>query len=355
MPKQMHYLEGLNGLRAIAALAVIYSHINQSMHLYGLPLLPHNDLAEYGVTLFFALSGFLISWLLIREKEQTLNISLRKFYLRRILRIWPLYFIYLIIIIIFISPPPYPDNRLLHYLFLAPNMAFAMGIWIPGLSHYWSLGVEEQFYLFWPWLIRYSKHYFSVLLGFVILFFSLKLGVRLLTSGQSPFYQFLYITRFGCMGIGALGAVLYLYQREKLKILCHPLIQLACWMFMFLLLLNAFYLKDIINHEIVAIWTVLMIFHQILPHRKLINLEQAPMNYLGKISFGLYVWHPLMLFLTSWWLQNAEFSLSVKYGLIYSSVIMGSILIAHLSYHYLERPFLRIKSRYTVVKSLGNP
>ena len=88
--KDQLYLPGLNGIRAIAAMAVIITHINNRLEYYGIPNAPLLDLASYGVTIFFTLSGFLITFLLLKELEKTNTIDVKKFYMRRVLRIWPL-------------------------------------------------------------------------------------------------------------------------------------------------------------------------------------------------------------------------------------------------------------------------
>src|SRR5690606_24795997 len=97
--KDRIYLPGLNGIRAIAAFAVVISHTNGRLGEFGLSKLPYWDLAGFGVTIFFTLSGFLITYLLLKERAKTGTIKVRKFYVRRLLRIWPLYYFYLFLIL----------------------------------------------------------------------------------------------------------------------------------------------------------------------------------------------------------------------------------------------------------------
>lgn len=164
------YFPGLNGLRAIAAIAVVVHHttlglkeFNLDPYIFG-SLQDGNprgiSLAGYGVSIFFVLSGFLITYLLQAEKDVR-PIDVKKFYLRRILRIWPLYYLYLIIsvITIIIFGLSLDIKPLLFYLFYAANIPFIIGTTLPFISHYWSLGVEEQFYLFWPWVNKKINHY----------------------------------------------------------------------------------------------------------------------------------------------------------------------------------------------------
>src|SRR5258705_5003952 len=144
------YLPGLNGLRAIAALAVVITHITFVLSAFHLdPFIfgsskngmPRGlDMAGFGVSIFFAISGFLITFLLQNEKEiQPINI--KNFYLRRILRIWPLYYLYLIIAVLTIIALGFNLNikSLVLYLFFAANIPYILNIPLQFLSHYWSL------------------------------------------------------------------------------------------------------------------------------------------------------------------------------------------------------------------------
>ena len=164
------HLNGLNGIRAIAALAVVVSHITLSLDKIGLNpnifgTFPDGsprglDLAGFGVSMFFTLSGFLITYLLHTEKKKTNNISIKKFYWRRLLRIWPLYYMYIIICIAVLSFNGQSTfiGSLYYYIFQMANVPFILGTGGVGLLiHYWSLGVEEQFYIFWPWLVKNSN------------------------------------------------------------------------------------------------------------------------------------------------------------------------------------------------------
>lgn len=162
--RSIHF-HGLNGLRAICAIAVVISHITLALKdFYVYPYIfgqqangnPQGiDLAGYGVTIFFVISGFLITYLLQAE-NQIHPINVKKFYLRRILRIWPLYYLYLILslITIFAFGLMFNLKSTFYYTFYLANIPFILGTTLPFLAHYWSLGVEEQFYLFWPVLMK---------------------------------------------------------------------------------------------------------------------------------------------------------------------------------------------------------
>ncbi len=214
------YFSGLNGLRAIAALAVVISHTTLALGDFNLnysliaPLLgPDNNgwlLAGHGVTIFFVLSGFLITFLLLSEKDLQ-DIDIKKFYVRRILRIWPLYYLYFIICVglIWYDQQSLPPNTILFYVFYAANIPFIIGSSLPYLSHYWSLGVEEQFYLFWPLVIKkVNKHLMVTIISLIFLLLSSKILFHFYCDNP-VFSTGINVTRFHCMMIGALGALLY--------------------------------------------------------------------------------------------------------------------------------------------------
>ena len=176
-------------------------------------------MAGYGVTLFFVISGFLITFLLIKEMRKTQTVSIGKFYLRRILRIWPIYYLFIIVslsvFLCFGLSNQILVKELWFYLFFAANIPFITYQGIMILVHYWSIGVEEQFYLFWPLLVRISKSkLLKIALIIFILFFSAKILFWVLYGPSSIIYRFFMVTRFHCMMIGAIAAILYSSQNE---------------------------------------------------------------------------------------------------------------------------------------------
>ncbi|WP_269686371.1 acyltransferase family protein [Flavobacterium lacustre] len=361
--KERIYLPGLNGLRVIAAMAVVITHINNRLDYFGLPKAPLLDLASYGVTVFFTLSGFLITYLLLKEFELTGTINMKKFYMRRILRIWPLYYLYLFIVILLngIANIQWP---ILFYVLIVPNFknsfvglintSVGNKIMTFMIGHYWSLGVEEQFYAFWPWIVKKSNKIFQFLILFPIAFVLLKLILRIF---HAPYNILVFVnyTRFGCLVIGGLGAYLYFKNSQKLKIINNRWIEFLAWVFFVIVATNKFHITSIIDHEIIAFFTLIIIFNQINNPDKLISLENKVFDYLGKISFGLYVYNPLVIYLMAlifnyFVIENQI----IKLLLIYLLVIPAIILVAHLSYHYFEKRFLKLKSNYTTIQSAAS-
>ncbi len=354
------HLKGINGIRTIAAIGVILSHISITLNVF-FPVFNKqnihigNSLADYGVTMFFALSGFLITYLLLVEKEIG-GIEVVKFYIRRILRIWPLYYSYLFIclaLVFIFKLYPYWGNSLF-YIFLAGNFAYGIRITVfPLISHFWSIGVEEQFYLFWPWLIKRSSNVMKSLGIFIVAFFFLKIILRFLIFKNPGIfiapYNILFYTRFDCMAIGAVFACLYKQKSSLLSTITSGTVQVFAWFLMVLVALNRFSVTDIINHEIVALVTSCIIISQITGTNRIINLDNRFFDFLGKISYGLYVIHPLVMFLyfgAAKYFQHNSF----VFGIVSYPIVIGlTILFAYISYEYFEKRFLKRKEKYSVV------
>lgn len=352
------YLPGLNGLRAIAASAVIISHIGLHLDMFGLIKKGGYDLGSYGVTIFFTLSGFLITFLLLTEKQQKKEIDIKKFYVRRILRIWPLYFIYLFIVLLYIHFKINSD--IWYYIFIVPNVPFAINaatggvLYIPFIGHYWSLGVEEQFYAFWPWIIKKIKNLKYFLIFFIFVFLLVKISLNI-TNTLRTFGVFLHYTRFGCLAIGGLGAYLFYEKKELLKFLNNPFFELSACLFFILIAIEKFHIFSIIDHEVVSVMTLVLIFNQINNSKKIISLENKLFDYLGKISFGMYIYNPLVIAIVARFLKKLSYINETMYLiLIYFTVFTSVILISHISYNRFELKFLKLKEKFTTIRSCAS-
>ena len=211
MNKPIH-LPGLNGLRSIAALGVMFSHIALELksfgvnpYLFGVNSVGNSAglmLAPYGVSIFFSISGFLITYLLLHERAIG-SINIKNFYMRRIFRIWPLYYLYFFIVIITLEffKIDFPKTSILFYLFLSANIPFLINQNILLIAHYWSLGVEEQFYALWPWLMKLSKEKIlnrSALLLIGLLLLKLLFRLVEIKYKYSLPINILFVFRFHC-------------------------------------------------------------------------------------------------------------------------------------------------------------
>lgn len=347
------HLPGLNGLRAIAALSVMWGHTFQKdFGDWGIGGFKLPVVAD-GVTLFFVISGFLITYLLLHEQEQSHTVSIPKFYMRRILRIWPIYYLYLIIVVL--TTGTWHDPNIWYYCFFTANIPFIMAAGIWPIVHYWSLGVEEQFYLFWPWLVKLThgkkKRLLTIAVIICIAWIACKWGIYL-AYGTNTAYRFFAVTRFDCMMIGAIGAILY-FMKSKLftNFLMNRTLGIVCFL---LLLFSQPWINFIpapVRPQVIAALSIVCIASQL--DNPIINLENRVCDFVGKISYGIYVIHPLLIFGLSALYRNASIQLPDTVGtiLIYCIITVATIFVAWLSYRFFESPFLRMKNRFTIIRS----
>ena len=310
------------------------------------------------MSIFFALSGFLITYLLLDEKRRQ-EINIKNFYIRRMLRIWPLYYIYLIlsIVTIVIFDLPFESQSLFFYLFLLANVPFIFGGILPFLGHYWSIGVEEQFYSFWPWVIKKSESILTITVGVCISLFLLKCIFRLIdikvNQGEMNWpYLIIHVTRFHCLLIGAIGAILYFKNNALfLRLTNNFLAQSVSWLVILLVTLNKFHVASFLDNELISLVTVFIIIGQIHKTKRILNLDYPILDFVGKISYGIYVIHPLVIFYLTKAIALSDKTDFWNYLLVYFSVFSVTILIAYLSYQLIEKRFLELKGRYSTVRS----
>ena len=367
--KKIIFFNGLNELRAIAALAVIFHHIELYKHDDGMNSLYSfnhfsqlfiSKLGKNGVLLFFVLSGFLITYLLLEEKFKTGKISVSKFYGRRILRIWPLYFI-ILIIGFFIVPEVYyafPDffqneakfnsritglvygNNLLLYLFFFSNIAGILYGPVVGASQSWSVSVEEQFYLVWPWFIKlFSK---KILLALVcILCFS---NFIIYIFPNSILKTVIVISKIEYMSMGAIIA--YVYRNNKNFVISIFKSKAFVLVLIFSIILHLFY--DITTFSKSLTFGLLIL--SFIEKRIAIN----SLDYLGKLSYGIYMYHPVVMYMCFAFLNQFKIESIFLYNiLIYPIILFITFIISYFSYNYIELYFLKKKKKFSPVLS-GN-
>ncbi len=326
-----------------------------------------------GVYFFFVLSGFLITYLLLEEKKQYSKIKIKEFYIRRILRIWPLY--YLIVIIGFFILPRYEifhitylqdsfqknfTPNLMSYLLILPNLAFSIFPAVPNIGQAWSIGVEEQFYLAWPWIIAKSKNILRTLVIIICGLFFLKVCVLVLgkfynkTDWYEPLKLFVAMSKFECMAIGGIGAYLLFNSHKLLKILFNKIILVLSFILIFLL---AYVSNEWIQNGIHLVYSVLflIIILNVSGNTQKTNTESRVLNYLGKISYGIYMYHFMIIPLVLYICKNNFYSCSelIVNLILYTLTIGFTIIISSISYHLFELPFIRFKSKYSLIKSGG--
>ncbi|MGB1286339.1 MAG: acyltransferase family protein [Aggregatilineales bacterium] len=390
------YFYGLSSLRFLAAFFVIIHHIEQFKGLFGLTdgsTDQHFFLSRLvmsgtdAVILFFVLSGFLITYLLLVEIEATQTISIRDFYIRRSLRIWPLY--YVLVVIGFLLVPLvikltgfegyYPSisngfaRKLFFYVAFLPNIAGLFSIFPVGIAHLWTIGIEEYFYLLWPQLVkRTRRNILSAIVGVLIARFIIGviIYIRFTLQGVSPLapsgldFVILALGRFPFegMALGALMAYILYHQYQRiLHVLYHPVTVGLTILFMTLNMLTPITVdlagyNPIFARFFIPLVYAIFILNIATSPRLPMKLENNTMRYAGKLSYGMYMYHPVLIYFTligfdmAGWNQDG-FMYNV---VLYSLVTVLTLLISHLSYQYIEMPFLTLKKRFTIVQS-GQP
>jgi peptidoglycan/LPS O-acetylase OafA/YrhL len=365
------HFPGLNGLRFFAAMAVAVSHVELMKQYHGLPNWYDEpavyELGRLAVTLFFVLSGYLITYLLLVEKQRAGSIDVRRFYLRRMLRIWPLYL--LVILLAFLVLPQFEVFHLPKYtallpesfavtfplfLFFLPQLALSIYEPVPFAEPAWSIGVEEQFYLLWPALMRRSRNFVALATAVIVLIVGARYAALAIAQASRADEQallvwnrvinYLYFTRIECMAIGGLFAwIVFARKKKLLAFLQSGFVQAATYaLTAWLLVTDSF--KPIFNYGWYSVCFGVLILNISTNPRSLIRMNGRAFEFLGNISFSIYMLHELciQLVIAAGWTAAP---------VLYGASIVLTLAAATGSYLWFERPFLRLKARYAVVPS----
>jgi peptidoglycan/LPS O-acetylase OafA/YrhL len=362
--KNRVYRPELDVLRCVAFLLVFLHHSRPFTHgLLGSAV----TAGAFGVCLFFFLSAFLITDLLDREVQSTGTIRLGSFYVRRMLRIWPLYLAVLLLDFLHLSitqPGVFTGTRLAAFLLLCGNWyVSAHGLIGSFSAPLWSISVEEQFYLLWPSIRRFGGRSGSVLwsvfaltFAYAALLFVCRRGVdpatalwtngfvqfqffatgcllALLLNGRAPFFRGWQRVLLALLGLGSIFLAQSVFQAKEGTAQAHfhlvapgyLMVNLGC-LLLFLGFLGA---------EAPSRW--------------------KPVIYLGKISYGLYVFHWgfLSLFDKLSLLLQPRFPQLTPWIVPLRTVpaFLCTVVLAALSYRFFEQPFLRYKRRFEVIRT----
>ena len=165
-------------------------------------------------------------------------------------------------------------------------------------------------------------------------------------------YTFVHVTRFHCMLIGAIGAILY-FQNNQLfvKLANNFYLQLLCWIIIGLTAINKFHVMSFLDNEIISMITVFIIVGQIKKTNRVVNLDLRIFDFIGKISYGLYVIHPLVIFYLAKSIFLSDKTSTFNYVVVYVSVLLATTIVAYLSYQFFERRFLGLKQKYSTISS----
>ena len=342
------YQPALDGLRAIAVLMVIGVHYEFPTFQYG----------YLGVDIFFVLSGFLITTILCQEWLRSKKISLKNFYVRRIARLYPA-----LIVVIIVFFPFIPYLYILSSLFYFTNWVMALHV-IPifgPMGHTWSLSLEEQYYLVWPifliFLFRHlpSKKMFLVPLALALLSAAWRVVVWSWSMGLDGFRIYdgtdvhadgiLIGSALGLATVFGLFPILKLAKRWFPWLILYPLIALLSLMLIPNLTYDFFVFG---GHLAVDLAIVIVIVQLVIyPQPYLRRIFEFPLLVnIGKISYGLYLWHVPILNL----LPFEKFGFPVVLAIVLKLGLTFGITL--ISYRYIERPIQRrVNSYYATISS----
>jgi peptidoglycan/LPS O-acetylase OafA/YrhL len=342
------YYTNIDFLRAIAVLMTVFAH-------YSPVEIPY---LWYGVSIFFSISGFLITEILLDKKEGRFNIlqTLKNFYIRRSLRLFPLYYTFIFLfwfLLHFANLQLWQDRFNYYFLFYAPNFLIAqisLG-GAMGFAHLWSLGVEEQFYLLWPIILVLIPR--KAIL-FTILFF-ICIGIYFNTArfNTTIDMHLMPFSHFHTLCGGALIAVLKLYHKKtflfiaKIRYILLIISFISLLYFLFFTDLTEISLSFFQSITLALFTSVLVLYHLFSFPIKLTQTRFFSfLMYTGKISYGLYLIHmPIPYFvraISTKVLPNYQLN---EYIVILISLIF-SFTCAHLSHKYFESYFIRLKKKF---------
>lgn len=343
----LKYLPQLDSVRALAVLLVLWTHWLPTRHAPG----------SLGVWIFFVLSGFLITRILLKSRHETTaenQHAMYIFYVRRFLRIFPLY--YFVLFLAFFGSALFRADWYWYVTYLQ-NFRFILaekGDQLFG-THLWSLAVEEQFYIFWPLMILFARR--NLLLPMISTAAASAVGIRFLLSflGWSEFEIYVFTpSNLDTLGLGALLAYFVTYRREQVMAFrwaafALGVVALAAALGSRFVVGRATYACLLpLPMGLLSVWMISLTAEGV---RGLAGriISWSPFIYIGRISYGIYVYHffvPELLepLLQRFNLVGDGLALVLIRFVIYFAVTM---IVASLSWFLMEKPINSLKDRFT--------
>ena len=355
------YFPELDGLRFFAFFLVFLHHHTL---LSKLPYL--SSLYKYGwigVDLFFTLSAFLFTKLLIAEFQKTGTIDFRKFYVRRIFRIWPVYYflIFLSVLLSVYLNEPHTQNTVLRIVGLCTFTDNIISTYndyneLPFIGHFWTISYEEQFYIFIPFIIilLVRTTWSNRLISFLAVFFVLSVirFILIYKNVPHPTIWVLPVTHFESILLGIVigfGGLNFIAKR------INPIVIGLIGLLFFVFLCQLPNIKNlsyslILSYGFVGISTALVLLSVLNSDLLKKFFSQRILVFLGKRSYGLYLFHLLGNEFGAMMIEETTFlpsrtSVSFLYSLVFT------IIISIISYWLIEMPFLKMKKKFEVITS----
>lgn len=333
------YYPQLDGLRGIAILIVLFFHAK----------FPFFSGGYIGVDIFFVLSGFLITSLLIQEFIKNGTIDFKKFYIRRFKRLFPALFFFILIYSILSY---FILNKSLNLIFLESTIAltYTSNLFqafqihdLTLINHTWSLSIEEQFYLLWPILLfillKFRFKINNIFVSIILISIFVFLWRNYLIIVESPPFIRLYTgfdTRLDSLMLGcAMSIFINYFKKDILNNIILNCILITCISY-FIYIISQMSWLDIrmftLHFYLVSISSSLFIYCILISKNKIVStiIKNKYLVEIGKISYGLYLWHyPIFRILRQ---EHSPIFVLLVGGII-------SVLIALISYHFVEKKF----------------
>jgi peptidoglycan/LPS O-acetylase OafA/YrhL len=363
--KQSHsaqpYYPALDGLRGLAILLVVFYH--------NFGFIDYFFFGWLGVDLFFVLSGYLITDILLRVRERKEGLS--NFYIRRILRIFPLYYLTLVLFLVVLPNFDFIHKQLQYYTDNQFWLWFYLQNWLyiikPAnsphmLHHLWSLAVEEQFYILWPlavFMIRSLKKLLAFIILVLIAVLALRCVVWINKYEDLAYFNLYTFSRVDGICIGCMVALLQKINRQFLTTHMSLLVLLFAGLNFLFYFINRYYQFSfpylaLIGYTTFAMLFGLLVYEAVNAQNKVVTIlfNWSFLKFFGRISYGFYIFHwPIYVMLSPFTLKWSKYILptvSANIQQIVSAVIctIVAILISVLSYRYFEIHFLKLKNRF---------
>ena len=355
------YISQLDAIRAIAVLLVLVHH--------WIPFESKIDflhIGPLGVNIFFVISGFLITRILLEGKkaaelkEGNKFINLKNFVIRRSLRIFPIYYLALLTLYLvnYQEHLGVREHIGSYMTYTANYLFFGKQQFSKTLAHVWSLCVEEPFYIFWPWLMLFvNKRFLPYLIG---IFIVIGISTNYILNEPSWWTPILTPACFDAFGIGALLSYILVYRQDRIPqflSIINIAVKIAVLLFLLLIFNNTLFPIRTI-HAILALWLIsYCLFYN---NNKALNkmLNNKYLIFLGKISYGIYLYH---LFLPYLWSSVLNKFASWNIDLLYNQRVQGIatkhvylfvqhsillLIVCQLSWKLVEKPFNNLKKYF---------
>jgi peptidoglycan/LPS O-acetylase OafA/YrhL len=357
----MKRIKSLDGIRAISILMLLFAHSLGTVNPKGLSNKEYNLLYSEGglsVINFFVISGYLITKMLLIEREKRGNISLKNFYLRRLFRVFPVFYLYIIVMIIlkcFFIPTLFENYTVVGFASLylwnyvhvfnvhalpSDHVTFIFG-------HFWSLAVEEQFYLLWPimLIVLNVKTLKKVVIVMILITPLLRTAAYFLIPGDRGKADAMILLAGGnSILIGCLGALIEntnFFKEKILKIIYNKSLIFFTAIFLFIISpLLAIYLGGSyvvpVGNSLISVCILILIFWLIYVPSKVADFFNIKaMVHLGLLSYSIYVWQQLFLNGgTHFWFNRFPQNIPIIFA------------VAYISYYLVEMPVLKLKKRF---------